>query len=973
MLASISSTAPWNGQQSVGVSSNITVTFGSAMTASTISAETIKLRDASGNLVTNSLSYNTSTRVLTIDPSSNLVSNSSYYSVTVIGGAEGVKGSDNSTLAQTYQYYFTCGTPAFSEQAVFTGLTEPTNIEFSLNGRAFVAEKSGLIKTFDSIDDTSATITADLRTQVHNFWDRGLLGMAIDPNFDNGRPYLYVLYTRDADLGGNAPKFGSPGVTSDGGPNSTTDGANVSGRLSRLTIGANGVMTGSEQVIIDDWVNQFPSHSIGDLKFGPDGMLYASAGDGASFNAVDYGQLGINNFNDPPLEGGAVRSQDILTSGDPTGLDGTVIRINPDTGTGVAGSPYASSSDANNRRIVANGLRNPFRITFKPGTGELYIADTGWGAWEEINRIPNATDSIAENFGWPAYEGPVRQSGYDSANIPVLESFYANPSAHTTPWFAYSHSQQVIPGTAEPTGGSSPTGLAFYQGGSYPAAFDGALFFCDYSRGTTYVAFAGPDGQVNPNNRLMFALNRKPVELTVGPNGNIYMADMVNGAIRRYVATGYNNAPTAHIAADQTTGPVPLTVNFSGATSTDPDNDALIYEWDLDGDGQFDDSTSTTPSFTYTTIGDYSVKLRVTDAGGLSNIDTISINAGNTAPVPTMISPVSTLNWSVGQTINFSGSATDAQDGTLAGSSLSWSLVLLHGNEINNTTHEHPITSFTGESGSFQAPDHEYPSWIELRLTATDSNGLSSTISRRIDPQTVTLNFATNPSGLQIGLNSETLTAPFSKTVIVGSSNTITAVSPQTVGATTYLFTSWSDGGLGTHSYISPASPVTLSATFTAASLVKLSGTVIGTTGSNTTGNTRDKAFDGSLTTYFDAPTASGAWAGLDLGSAQTIQQIRYAPRADQAARMVGGKFQASNSADFSSGVIDLYTIESVPAVGSLTNASVASATGYRYVRYLSPANGYANVAEIEFYSAISASIPATPTYLVGWTTGTGN
>src|SRR5215208_2291400 len=183
----------------------------------------------------------------------------------------------------------------FRETTVFSGLTNPSNIRFSPDGRVFVAEKSGLIKVFDNLTDTSPTVFADLRTNTHNFWDRGLLGMALDPNFP-AKPYVYVLYTYDAPIGGTAPRWGQPGATSDGcatPPGATADGCVVSGRLSRLQADPNtNTMTGNEQVLIEDWCQQYPSHSIGSLAFGPDGALYVSGGDGASFNAVDYGQWG---------------------------------------------------------------------------------------------------------------------------------------------------------------------------------------------------------------------------------------------------------------------------------------------------------------------------------------------------------------------------------------------------------------------------------------------------------------------------------------------------------------------------------------------------------------------------------------------------------------------------------------------------------------------------------------------------------
>ena len=85
----------------------------------------------------------------------------------------------------------------FSESVVWSGLTNPTNIEFARDGHIFVAEKSGLIKVFDNEQDQTATVFADLRTEVHDFWDRGMLGLAVHPNFP-ASPYVYVLYTYDA-------------------------------------------------------------------------------------------------------------------------------------------------------------------------------------------------------------------------------------------------------------------------------------------------------------------------------------------------------------------------------------------------------------------------------------------------------------------------------------------------------------------------------------------------------------------------------------------------------------------------------------------------------------------------------------------------------------------------------------------------------------------------------------------------------
>ena len=156
----------------------------------------------------------------------------------------------------------------FTESVVFSGLNAPTAVRFSPDGRVFVAEKRGVVKVFDSLADTTPTVFLDLRTQVFNFWDRGLLGLALAPDFP-ADPGVYVLYSRDAAIGGTAPRWGTAGADSDGCPSPpgpTVDGCVISGRLSRFV--AVGDVAGAEQVLIDDWCQQFPSHSVGSLAFG---------------------------------------------------------------------------------------------------------------------------------------------------------------------------------------------------------------------------------------------------------------------------------------------------------------------------------------------------------------------------------------------------------------------------------------------------------------------------------------------------------------------------------------------------------------------------------------------------------------------------------------------------------------------------------------------------------------------------------
>jgi glucose/arabinose dehydrogenase len=894
----------------------------------------------------------------------------------------------------------------FQDTVAISGLTNPTVVRFASDGRVFVAEKSGLVKVFDNLSDTTATVFADLRTNVYNFWDRGLLGLALDPAFPT-RPYVYVLYTYDHELGSTAPapRWGTPGATSDPCPNppgATSDGCVVSARLSRLEA-AGDVMTGPEQPLVEDWCQQYPSHSIGTVEFGPDGMLYASGGDGASFNFVDYGQDGnpLNPCGDPPggvgatltpptAEGGALRSQDIRTSGDAVSLDGTIIRIDPDTGTAPANNPLASSADANERRIIAYGLRNPLRFAFRPGTSELWLGDVGWNDWEEINRVANPTDAVVENFGWPCYEGQTRQSGYDGANLDICESLYS-ANAVTSPHFAYHHSNKVVAGESCPTGSSSVAGISFEYGptgGTFPSQYQGALFFADYSRDCIWVMKKDANGVPAPGLVETFVADAaNPVNLEFGPGGDLFYPDFDGGTIHRihyggvpsscptgqflgryYPNLTHSGEPTitrCEAAIDYSWGggspgtgmPVDSfsarwegTFDFAGgetvfATTTDDgvrlwvDGVLLIDRW-LDqsattytatrtltagphqvrvdyyehaGDalarvswnappptscpaGQFlahyfsNQTLSGTVALArceatidhawgqggpgspvpvdhfsarwtggfdfpagnteFTVAADDGIRLWVDDQividawidqGATTYTATRSLSAGthqvrveyyenfvdatarvswasapsNAPPAATISTPAAGTTWQVGTPISFSGSATDPEDGPLPASALTWTLVLYH---CPSNCHTHTLQSWPGvASGGFAAPDHENPSYLELQLRATDSGGVSATTVRRLDPETVALSFASSPSGLQLSVNGVSSATPFTRTVIVGSSNSVSAISPQTLNGTSYSFGSWSDGGAQTHNIVAPASAATLTAAYAAA------------------------------------------------------------------------------------------------------------------------------------------------------------
>jgi glucose/arabinose dehydrogenase len=429
--------------------------------------------------------------------------------------------------------------PSFQDTVVLQGLVDPTVMAFSPDGRVFVGEKSGLIKVFDNLSDPTPTVFADLRTNVYNNSDRGLVGLALDPSFPT-QPYVYVRYAYDAAIGGTAPRWGVAGQTSDGCPTPDT-GCLSSSRLSRLQASGN-QMVGSEQVLVEDWCYQL-GHAAGTIAFGPDGSLYTGSGDGATWNYADWGQTG-NACGDPPgavgvdlspptAEGGALRAQDLRTAGDPVSLDGSIIRVNRATGAAMPDNPLAGDADPNARRIVAHGFRNPFRFSIRPGTNELWVGDVGWNTFEEIDRIPSPAAPV-ENFGWPCNEGSGRTPEFDAADLNICENLYASPGAATAPFFSYAHSSEVVAGDGCPTGGSSITGPVFYEGGSYPAQYQGAAFFADFVRGCLWAMRPGANGVPNPANReLIRAGLSSPADLKVGPGGDIFYVDHDGGTIRR--------------------------------------------------------------------------------------------------------------------------------------------------------------------------------------------------------------------------------------------------------------------------------------------------------------------------------------------------------------------------------------------------------------------------------------------------------
>lgn len=230
----------------------------------------------------------------------------------------------------------------FTESLVSDEIQQPTAMELAPDGRIFVAEQGGNLRV---IKNGSLLSTPFLHVNVDSTGERGLLGIAFDPDFDSNQ-FIYVYYT--------------------------TASSPVHNRVSRFT--ANGDMTiaGSETILLDlDNLSGATNHNGGAIHFGLDGSLYMGVGDNANGSNAQT----INN------------------------LLGKVLRIRPD-GTFPSDNPFFSTATGRNRAIWALGLRNPFTFAVQPGTGRIFVNDVGQVTWEEINDgVPGG------NYGWPQEEG----------------------------------------------------------------------------------------------------------------------------------------------------------------------------------------------------------------------------------------------------------------------------------------------------------------------------------------------------------------------------------------------------------------------------------------------------------------------------------------------------------------------------------------------------------------------------------------
>lgn len=493
-------------------------------------------------------------------------------------------------------------------------------------------------------------------------------------------------------------------------------------------------------------------HHGGQIAFGVDGKLYIAVGDQ---RVLSHPQNLSNDF-------------------------GKLLRLEPD-GSVPAGNPFVGAPGVS-PRIFASGFRNPFRFAIDPVSGRLWLGDVGGNSTnsqEELNLVV-----AGANYGWPNQEGAA--------------CFVSSCATYTFPAHSYAHDDPAHYWN-QPQG--SITAGAVYRANAFPAAYHGNVFFGDYANRWIRRAVIDANGAVQSVQSFLAAPEAGTVvDLEVGPDGALYYVTIGVAwtgapdvaALHRISYSGSGNQPPIAVASatPQQGATAPLVVQFSSAGSLDPDGGpgALTYAWEF-GDGS--SSTAPNPQHSYASLGAFQARLTLSDGAAQTQSPSIEITVGQ-RPQPQITAPAPGLSYRAGDTISFSGLATDAEDGALPPSALSWQVVLVHGG------HVHPFVGpLAGVSqGQFSVPltgHSPVNTHYEIHLTATDSHGLTNTSVVALAPELAPMTIWSSVAGVPAFIDGEAVVLPTSFQSLVNHRHLVAAQPSFALPNTTVDFLSWSN------------------------------------------------------------------------------------------------------------------------------------------------------------------------------------
>ena len=591
----------------------------------------------------------------------------------------------------------------FEKRSLDDNTADPMALAVAPDGRVIYVQRAGQVKIFKP--STNSTVTAGTLS-VYTGGEDGLTGVALDPNFaSNGYVYLYHS------------------------PASSTTDVN---RVSRYTLTGDSLNLSSGVTIIDipatrDRTSPEPGHTGGYIAFGPDGNLFIGTGDDVAPN------LDSNWQGYAPLDWRAGKSHldAARTAGNTNDLRGKLLRIRPGASGGYtipAGNLYPQGTAQTRPEVYAMGFRNPFRFSIDPTNGWVYLADYGPDrGLPTTNRGPEGLVELnvvkaAGNYGWPFCHGdnqPYAPFNPDTGVVgakfncaaPVNNSpnntglVNLKPVVAPNMWYGYGASPN-FPELG--SGGSAPMGGPVYRYNAantsptkFPPYYDGVHFFYEWSR--NYVKEVHLDGNsaVTRTNTFLPGGNfNKPMDMEFGPDGSLYLLEWGSsfgggnndsGLYRiDYIQGG--RSPIAKASANVTNGMAPLNVQFSSAGTVDPDpGNTISYLWTF-GDGTT--STSPNPAKTYTTNGNYTAQLKVTDNTGKTGFANVQITVGNTAPIVTVSTPVNGGMLNFGDQVSYTVTVADP-----GGAPIDCSKVYVNP-ALGHDDHLHETTEYPGCSGT---------------------------------------------------------------------------------------------------------------------------------------------------------------------------------------------------------------------------------------------------------------------------------